>query len=114
MESSKYAIISTGGKQYQVAPGQRLFVERLTGEAGSGVSFDQVLLVNQGEGNAAADRAVIVGTPTVAGASVTAKIVKHDRGPKAVTYKKKIKQGFTKKQGHRQERTQVLIESINI
>ncbi len=109
MESSKYAIVSTGGKQYQVAPGQRLFVERLTGDAGSSISFDQVLLVSPGQ-----DSSIVVGTPVVAGASVTAKIVKHDRGPKAVTYKKKIRRGFTKKQGHRQERTQVLIESINV
>ena len=108
MESREYAIISTGGKQYQVESGQKLYVEKLDGEAGSKVSFEQVLLVNSGS---AAD--VKIGTPYVPGATVTATIVKHDRAAKVVTFKKKIKQGFTKKQGHRQNLTQVLIESIN-
>lgn len=108
MESSEYAIISTGGKQYRVQPGQKLFVATLPGEAGSSVSFEQVLLI---KADAAAE--VEIGTPYVSGATVKAKIVRHDRSPKVMIFKKMIKQGFTKKQGHRQGVTQVLIESIN-
>ena len=107
MESREYAIIATGGKQYQVAAGQKVYVERIEGEIGASVSFNQVLLVNPGEASQ-----IKIGTPLVAGAAVTAKIVRQDRAPKVVTYKKTIKQGYTKKQGHRQERTQVVIERI--
>lgn len=103
-----YAILSTGGKQYRVQAGQKLSVERLAGEVGSTVTLDRVLFVSAAESSG-----VKIGTPLVEGAQVIAKIVKHERGPKVITYKKKIKQGFTKKQGHRQELTRILIESIN-
>lgn len=110
----KYAIIRSGGKQYQVSLGQKVFVERIPAEAGTEVLIDEVLLVNLGGVNPGSDGTLKIGVPYVEGASVKARIVKHDRARKVMTYKKKIKQGFTKKQGHRQERTQLLIEEINL
>jgi len=107
-EKQEYAVIACGGKQYQVESGQKLKVEKLAGENGSSVSIKEVLLLKSGDSSS-----IKVGTPYVDGASVTAKIVKQTRGPRTVTFKKKIKQGYTKKQGHRQDLSEILIESIN-
>ena len=90
-----YAIIATGGKQYKVAEGDVIRVEKLGVEAGQTYNFDQVLAVNNGE--------MIIGTPTVAGA--TAK--------KVIVYKYKRKTGYHKKNGHRQSYTELKIEKIN-
>lgn len=100
-----YAIIATGGKQYKVAEGDIIKVEKLGVEAGEAVVFDQVLVVNNGE--------VKVGNPTVAGASVTASVVKEGKAKKIIVYKYKRKSGYHKKNGHRQQYTQVKIEKIN-
>ena len=94
-----YAIIATGGKQYKVAEGDVIKVERLGAGAGETVTFDQVLAVNNGE--------LQIGCPTVAGATVTGK------GKKVIVYKYKRKTGYHKKNGHRQLFTQVKIEKIN-
>jgi large subunit ribosomal protein L21 len=98
-----YAVIRTGGKQYRVAQGDRLKVEKLTGDVGGKVSFE-VLLVG-GEGDAK------VGTPTVAGAAVEGEIVAQDKHKKVVHFRKK-KEGWTKKRGHRQPYTEVLITAV--
>ena len=100
-----YAIIATGGKQYTVAEGDEIFVEKLGLNEGDSVTFDQVLFVN---GDSAK-----VGNPTVAGATVTGTVVKEGRAKKVVVYKYKAKKGYHKKNGHRQPFTKVKIEKIN-
>jgi len=99
-----YAIIETGGKQYRVSEGDIIRVEKLNNEEGSKVVFDQVLVVNDG--------ALKIGTPTVAGATVTAEVMANGRAKKVIVYKYKRKSGYHKKNGHRQAYTQVKIESI--
>ena len=100
-----YAIIATGGKQYTVSEGDIIKVEKLGVEAGDTVTFDQVLFVNNGEAK--------VGDPTVAGASVTASVVKEARDKKVIVYEYKRKTGYHKKNGHRQPFTKLKIEKIN-
>jgi len=100
-----YAIIATGGKQYKVAEGDIITIEKLGVEAGETVTFDQVLAVSDSE--------LKVGNPTVAGATVTASVVKEGRAKKVIVYKYKRKTGYHKKNGHRQSYTQVKIEKIN-
>ncbi|MGN0170276.1 MAG: 50S ribosomal protein L21 [Lachnospiraceae bacterium] len=100
-----YAIIATGGKQYKVAEGDIITIEKLGLEDGADVTFDQVLAVNNGS--------LTVGTPTVSGATVTGTVLKEGRGKKVIVYKYKRKSGYHKKNGHRQAFTQVKIEKIN-
>ncbi len=100
-----YAIIATGGKQYKVSEGDIIRVEKLGVEAGETVTFDQVLAVS--------DSDMKVGTPTVAGATVTASVVENGKGKKVIVYKYKRKSGYHKKNGHRQQYTAVKIEKIN-
>ncbi len=100
-----YAIIATGGKQYKVAEGDVVKVEKLSGEAGDKVVFDKVLLVS--------DDAVSVGNPVVEGATVEGKIVEQKKDKKVIVYKYKPKSGYHKKNGHRQQVTVVEIEKIN-
>ena len=100
-----YAIIATGGKQYKVAEGDVIRVEKLGVEAGAEVVFDQVLVVSGDE--------VKVGDPTVAGATVTATAVGDGKAQKVIVYKYKRKTGYHKKNGHRQAYTKVKIEKIN-
>lgn len=100
-----YAVLETGSKQYRVAAGDRLEIERLAVEAGKPVTFDRVLLVN-------ADGKVTVGSPTVSGATITADVVEHIRGEKKLTFKMKRRKGYHKTIGHRQELTVVQIKEI--
>ncbi len=100
-----YAVLETGGKQYRVAAGDTLEIERLTVEAGQPVTFDRVLLVN-------ADGKLNVGTPTVASATVLADVVEHKRGPKLIAFKMKRRKGYHRTVGHRQELTVVKIKEI--
>ena len=100
-----YAIIATGGKQYKVAEGDVIKVEKLGVEAGETYTFDQVLAIGGDE--------LTVGCPTVAGASVSATVVSEGRGKKVIVYKYKRKTGYHKKNGHRQAYTQLKIEKIN-
>ena len=99
-----YAIIATGGKQYKVAEGDIINVEKLGAEAGESVTFDQVLAVKDDSLKVGAD---------VAGATVTATVVKNGKAKKVIVYKYKSKTGYHKKNGHRQQYTQVKIEKIN-
>ena len=100
-----YAIIATGGKQYKVSEGDIIKVEKLGVAEGETVTFDQVLAVNNGT--------LAIGTPTVAGATVEAKVVREGKDKKVIVYKYKNKTGYHKKNGHRQLFTQVKIEKIN-
>ena len=101
----KHAIIETGGKQYRVAEGDVIYVEKLDAEAGSSVKFDKVLAVIDESGS-------VFGTPVVEGAVVTANVVKNGRGKKVRVYKMKPKKAYHRTQGHRQAYTKVQIESI--
>lgn len=99
-----YAIIATGGKQYKVSEGDKVRVEKLEGEVGAEVSFDQVLLVGGDK--------VTVGNPCVEGAKVVGKITAQDKAKKVIVYKYKPKTGYHKKNGHRQYFTEVEITNI--
>ena len=99
-----YAIIATGGKQYKVAEGDIIRVEKLGVDAGETVTFDQVLAVNGKE--------LVVGTPTVSGATVTGTVVNNGKAKKIIVYKYKAKKGYRRKQGHRQLYTAVKIDNI--
>ena len=101
-----YAIIATGGKQYKVSEGDIIKVEKLGMEDGEKVVFDQVLAVNDGK--------MSIGTPTVAGATVTATVVGEGKARKIIVYKYKSKTGYHKKNGHRQLFTKLKIESISL
>ena len=101
-----YAIIQTGGKQYRVAPGDVLRVERLPGERGDAVQLDQVLLVTDDGGE------VRVGTPLVENASVKGEIVRQGKAKKILVFKKKRRKNYRRKQGHRQLFTAVQIHEI--
>ena len=101
------AIIVTGGKQYRVAEGDVIYIEKLPAEAEETVTFDQVLAVTGGDLQS-------IGKPLVEGAKVTAKVVKNGRGKKIYVYKMRPKKGYRRKQGHRQPYTKVQIESISL
>jgi large subunit ribosomal protein L21 len=101
-----YAIIETGGKQYKVEQGAELFIEKLDAGEGETVQFDSVVLVNK-------DGEVVVGSPFVEGANVSAKVERHGRGKKITVFKYKAKKNYRRKQGHRQPYTMVTIEAIN-
>ena len=100
-----YAILETGGKQYRVAEGDVIVVEKLPGEAGDAIEFDKVLLISDG-----AD--VKVGTPYIEGAKIAGEIVETGKGKKVIVYKYKSKKDYRKKQGHRQPFTSVEITSL--
>ncbi len=100
-----YAIVDIAGKQFKVEKDNFVYAPLLEGEAGSAVSFDQVLLVDN-------DGKIKVGAPTVKGASVSGKILEHVKGDKVIVFKKKRRKGYKKKNGHRQNFSKVLIEDI--
>lgn len=102
----QYAVIKTGGKQYRVSVGDTIAVERLTAEAGSEISLDEVLLIG-GDGSTA------IGTPLVPGASVSAQVDDHFRGEKIVVFKYKAKKRYRRRTGHRQELTHLTITGIS-
>jgi large subunit ribosomal protein L21 len=102
-----YAIIATGGKQLRVEPGRFYDVERLPLEPEDTLSLDQVLLVKDGD-------SISIGQPLVQGASVEATVMQHLRARKIIVYKMKPKKKTRKKQGHRQNLTRVMINSINL
>ncbi len=99
-----YAIIATGGKQYKVAAGDKVRVEKLDAEVGSNVVINSVLLADNGS--------VKVGSPYIEGASVEAEVLNQGKGKKVIVYKYKAKKGYHKKNGHRQLYTELLINKI--
>ena len=100
-----YAIVDIAGKQFKVAKDQYIYAPKMEGEAGSSVSFDKVLLVDN-------DGSVEVGAPTVSGVKVSGKILEHVKGNKVIIFKKKRRKGYAVKNGHRQQFTKVQIENI--
>lgn len=100
-----YAVIETGGKQYKVQQGDVIYIEKLDATEGDVVKFDRVLLLSKEDG-------LVVGSPLVAGASVSAKVEKHGKDKKIIVFKYKAKKNYRKKQGHRQPYTKITIESI--
>lgn len=103
-----YAVVATGGKQYRVAPGEVVQVEKVPGEVGEPVEFGQVLLVAPDEGD------IVIGRPTVPGARVVGSIVGDRRGPKLIVQKFKRRKGHHRRTGHRQEYRQVRIDAIEL
>ena len=101
-----YAIVEIAGQQFKASKNDKLFVHRLSEKEGDKVSFDNVLLIDDG-------KKVKVGDPKVSGASVKAKILKHCKGDKIIVFKKKRRKGYRVKNGHRQFFTELLIESVS-
>jgi large subunit ribosomal protein L21 len=101
-----YAVLETGSKQYRVAAGDTLEIERLDVEAGKPFTFDRVLMVGGDK--------VSIGSPSVAGASIIADVVEHKRGEKKLTFKMKRRKGYHKSIGHRQELTVIKIKEIKL
>ncbi len=100
-----YAIVEMAGQQFKVAKDQKVYVHRLQEDEGSKVTFDKVLLLEDG-GN------VTIGAPVIEGAAVEAKVVKHLKGDKVIVFKKKRRKGYQKKNGHRQYLTEIVVEGI--
>lgn len=101
-----FAIIKTGGKQYKVAKDKWLQIEKLPGEIGDKVEFNEILMI----GDSA--KPSVIGTPLVKGVTVTAEIISHLRGEKIIVFKKKRRQNYRRKKGHKQELTQIKIVDI--
>lgn len=101
-----YAIVKIQGFQFKVEPNKKYYVHRMQAEEGATVEFKDVLLIDN-------DGKVSVGTPYVANASVTAKVLQHVKGDKVLVFKKKRRKGYKKLRGHRQQFTQIQIEQIN-
>jgi len=100
-----YAIVDIAGQQFKVEKDQQIFVHRLASDEGATVTFDQVLLIdNNGK--------IAVGAPTVSGASVSAKVLGHQKGDKVIVFKKKRRKGYQKSNGHSQKFTKIQIEAI--
>ena len=101
-----YAVIKTGGKQYRVAPGQKLKVEQIPADIGQEITLDQVLSVGEGE-------QLKIGTPLVAGAVVVATVLAQGRHDKIKIFKMRRRKHYQKRQGHRQNYTEVRIDAVN-
>ena len=102
-----YAIVEIAGQQFKVSKDSKVFVHRLSGEEGSKVTFDKVLLLDD-------NGTITLGAPAVEGASVEAKVLQHLKGEKVIVFKKKRRKGFKKKNGHRQYLTQIQIAGISV
>lgn len=99
------AVVNIAGQQFKLSSGQKLYVHRLEADRGATVNFDEVLMLINGD-------STTIGTPSVDGASVSAKVLDHVKGDKQIVYKKKKRKGYEKKNGHRQSFTQIQIENI--
>lgn len=102
-----FAVFKTGGKQFRAVPGVRLRIPSLDAEPGESVTFDDVLLAQDGDD-------VQIGTPALEGASVTAEVLRHGRDDKIIVFKRKRRKGYRKKQGHRQGFTEIRIDDVRV
>jgi len=114
--TGSYAVMRCGGKQYTVSGGQRLAIEKIPGRVGDEVSVEDILLIShqkeENQGDPASPRTVLIGNPRVEGASVKLKILRQLKSKKVRVFKKKRRTGYTKRQGHRQQLTEVLVQGI--
>jgi large subunit ribosomal protein L21 len=101
-----YAVIKTGGKQYRVIAGQKLKIEQIAADIGQQITLNEVLAVGSGE-------SLVVGTPLVSGASVVAKVLSQGRHDKVRIFKMRRRKHYQKRQGHRQNYTEIQIETVN-
>ncbi|MBW2646057.1 MAG: 50S ribosomal protein L21 [Deltaproteobacteria bacterium] len=102
-----YAVILSGGKQHRVSEGDTIRIEKVPGDVGTSVSFDEVLMVSENDN-------VLVGQPTLSNVTVSGRIVEQGRGKKIIVFKYKRRKGYRKKQGHRQDYTALKIDSIKL
>lgn len=100
-----YAIVDIAGQQFKVQKDQKVFVHRLDAEAGSKLTFEHVLLIDN-------DGKITLGAPAIAGAKITAEVIDHVKGDKVIVFKKKRRKGYAKKNGHRQQFTSIKITGI--
>ena len=100
-----YAVIKTGGKQYRVVAGEKIKVEQIPADVGAEITLDQILMIGEGE-------SVKVGTPTVAGAKITARVIAHGRHPKVKIFKMRRRKHYQKHGGHRQTYTELQIGAV--
>jgi large subunit ribosomal protein L21 len=107
LQSGPYAIVESSGQQFWLQPNRYYDVDRLAAEVDSTVTLENVLLVNDG-------KAATLGQPYVAGATVELKVMAHRRGPKLIVYKMRPKKKTRRKNGHRQELTRVMVQSISV
>lgn len=110
VEPKVFAVVCTGGKQYRVTPGSKISVEKLELEVGSEVTFDQILMAGVEGGTDL--KIAVAGSPITT--TVTAKVLAQNKDKKVIIFKKRRRGGYTKKQGHRQKKTEVLVESISL
>ena len=101
-----YAVIKTGGKQYRVVAGERLKVEKLVAEVGNTVTLDKILMIADGD-------VITIGSPLIAGATISATILSHGRGDKVMIFKFRRRKHYRKTQGHRQSYTEIQIGDIS-
>lgn len=101
-----YAIVEIAGQQFKVQENRYIYTHRLPADLDADVTFDKVLLVDN-------DGAVTIGNPTIAGASISGKVLAHLKGDKVIVFKKKRRKGYRRKKGHRQQLTKVQIEKIS-
>lgn len=102
-----FAIVETGGKQYRIAPNDKIIVEKIAADSGSKIKLDKVLLVKNTQGE------LVVGSPLIGGASVEAEVIKTFKGDKVIIFKKRRRQNSRRKNGHRQQQTLLKILTIN-
>jgi large subunit ribosomal protein L21 len=101
-----YAIVEVSGKQFRVQQDDTLYIPRQQAEVGDSITFDRVLLLSGDD--------IQIGQPTVAGASITAKVLDHVKGDKVIVFKKKRRKGYRVKNGHRQPYTRISVEALNV
>jgi len=107
-----YAVINDRGSQYSVKPGQRVRIDKRDGAPGDKVTFDKVLLISGGDTSGGGEGGVRLGSPVVAGASVEATVMRQGRDKKIIVFKKRRRKGYRRKQGHRQDFTEVRIDTV--
>jgi large subunit ribosomal protein L21 len=108
-EPKVFAVVRTAGKQFKVSPGARISIDEVEGTPGDTITFSDVLLAGKTGG---AELKVLAGDVKTLGVTVTGRIVAHKRDKKVIIFKKRLKGGYTKKQGHRQNKSEILIENV--
>ncbi len=110
-EPQVFAVVRTCGKQYRVTPGTKIAIDAQEGEPGDKITFSDVLMAGKTGGS---DVKVLSGSDKSLGVTVTGRLVRHTRAKKVIIFKKRLKGGYTKKQGHRQDQSEIVIESVSL